>query len=146
MSVLDDAANSQSTPQAQPAAPAAPAQGGSVLDQAAAEQPSTTAVTPSAPVESTTDRWKRQAYETIGKILPQSTVGPSMQFSKENLSEPFEKFESGIVEKGGEIGRIPAEALTFFQNMGAYMPSPTGPRGQAIEPVEEAAKRLHPTL
>jgi hypothetical protein len=95
MSILDDAANQQAT--SQPAAATAAPSQGSILDQAAAAQPAAVQ-TPPPQVESMTDRWKREAYETIGKAVPQAAVAP-LQGLQTHVLDKFHQSSS-------ELGKI----------------------------------------
>jgi hypothetical protein len=110
MSILDDAAKDTSTPQTPAATPtAAPTgatTGGSILEQAAAEQPSAAVSSTPAPVESTLDRWKREAYETLGQAVPQVAVAP-MQAVKTHILDKFQ-------QSGRELGNIAENKVNSF--------------------------------
>jgi hypothetical protein len=128
----------QSAPQQQAApqgvAPAAaPAGNGTFSAQDLGGTPTTQAPTTStAPPESITDRWKRQAYEAVGSMLPQSTVGPTMQAVNKGLVTNLNKMgtEGGTLaehtmadlsgkwqaeedEENGKKENIPAYAKGF---------------------------------
>lgn len=148
MGILDDVANEhsqQTQPTQQPSTPApAPASGGSLLDQVSAEQPQTAQSSNTPQAEGTIDRWKREAQEMIGKIVPQSAI-PALEYGQEHLSQPLENVENSIIKGGERAGHMPAEALTFFQNPKAFMATPYGPRPSS-ESVEDAADRLNHVL
>src|ERR1017187_7000366 len=131
MGILDDAAktlaNPQATPAATNAAPTGAPQGGSALDQAVAQQTAggqQTAAQTAPPVESTTDRWKREAYETIGKVLPQAIL-PTGEAAEKDVLQPAERMgkETGnIAERkintmlpylSDEIGQLEGDKAEF---------------------------------
>lgn len=88
-------------------------------------------------------RIARKTQETVGKAIPQAAI-PAMAANQKYLADPIHAFEQKMVEAGGEVGRAPAEVLTFFQNL------PTYARNQAYgtpqKTIEEQAKEQHPVL
>lgn len=87
-----------SQPSTQPGTSPAPnASAFSVQDLGGTPAQSAPPVTP--PVESMTDRWAREAYETVGKMLPQATTGPAMQQVKHYAIDNFQR----AAQEGGNI-------------------------------------------
>ena len=137
MGILDDAEKAQATPQAAPASatPTPNAPQGSILDQAvtATGTPAVTPVTP-AP-ESTVDRWTREAYEAIGKAVPQTSVAP-MRGLQTHLLDKFR-------QSGQELGKIAENKVNTF--LGAMDDEISSDMGEKRAEIPSYAKGLEGT-
>lgn len=87
---------------------------------------------------------KNRLESFIGGMVPQAAI-PSLQFVKENVADPLNKFGEDVAAAGEEVGKAPAGALSFFKNPSAYLPSAYGQK-PSVESPESAAAREHPAL
>jgi hypothetical protein len=109
MGILDDAAKQDSTqPQVSPATPTAQPQGGSILEQAAEQQKTaaSTSTVPPVESESMSDRWAREAYETVGQAVPQ-WAATGMRGLQTGLLDKFH-------QSSRELGNIAEHKINTF--------------------------------
>jgi hypothetical protein len=145
MGILDDAAKQQDStqPQVTPATPTAqsaqPTEGGSILEQAAAQQKAAAPSTFDAPPpESLVDRWTREAYETVGQAVPE-WAATGMRGVQHGL---LDKFHQSSRELGNIAEHKINTVLAYADQAMGDLDEDLGGKKQKHEPIPAYAKGL----